>query len=205
MQLHGLAHSNQANQMTFVRVMSILGFIATLFGSASMAPAQVPDTPASDDNPMVGLRTMMLTTPASKLGIKPDKEYPKVYGVLIDWPLGEHTATIVSMSDGNASLYTTSTFGILGGINHESVRNAATALVKAAQAYYEQGTPTKEYPYPPSDRIRFYLLGYEGVRVIDGEAAELENGAGKLINLWAACQNVVSELRQISEKAGSEQ
>jgi hypothetical protein len=81
---------------------------------------------------------MMLTTPASKIGIQPSDDFPKVYGVLIDWPLGEHTATIVSMSDGNASLYTTSTFGIMGGISHESVRNAARALVKAAQTYYQQ-------------------------------------------------------------------
>jgi hypothetical protein len=191
--------------------MSILGLIATLSGSGCKESAQVPDTTASNDttaskeNPMVELRRMMLTTPASKISIQPSTDFPKVYGVLIDWPLGEHTATIVAMADGNASLYTTSTFGIMGGISHESVRNAATALVKAAQTYYEQATPTKDYLYPPSDRVRFYLLGFEGVRVIDADADALEKGRDKHVDLWAAGQNVVTELRQISEKGNSGQ
>jgi hypothetical protein len=185
--------------------MAILGVIASLFGAGYNQPAHAQSTPPSDENPMIELRMMMLTTPATQLGIQPDSDYPKVYGVLIDWPLGEHTATIVAMSDGNASLYTTSTFGILGGIAHESVRNAASALVRAAQTYYEQATPTDEFPYPPSDRIRFYLLGFEGVRVIDTDAAALESGNDKHSDLWAAGQNVVTELRQISEKGDSGQ
>jgi hypothetical protein len=185
--------------------MSILGLIASLFGAGCNQPAHAQSTPPSDENPMIELRMMMLSTPATKLGIHPDRDYPKVYGVLIDWPLGEHTATIVAMSDGNASLYTTSTFGIMGGIAHELVRNAAGALVKAAQSYYEQATPTKEYPYPPADRIRFYLLGYEGVRVIDTEVDALESGNDKHSDLWAAGQDVVTALRQISEKTDSGQ
>ena len=63
---------------------------------------------------------MMLTTPPVRTGEKPTKEFPRVYGILMDWPVGEQTATVFSSSSGAASLYTTSTFGIIGGEGHES-------------------------------------------------------------------------------------
>lgn len=149
------------------------------------------------------LRTTMLTTPASKMGIEPSKVYPKVFGIVMDMPLsGGHTSTVVSMCDGHTSLYTTSTFGVLGGIGHESVRTASTNFVKAAQSYYDEATATADYPYPVSDHVRFYLLGFDGVRVIDAEIASVEDRTDKRSGIWAAGQRVLTELRRVAEKSG---
>ncbi len=63
-----------------------------------------------------------------ELGIEASDEFPLVYGVLLEFPVGDATATVVAMCDGNASLYTTSTFGVIGGFAHESVREAAIAV-----------------------------------------------------------------------------
>ena len=68
---------------------------------------------------------MMLTTSPQEIGVKPTKEFRRVYGILMDWPIGEQIATVFSSSTGAASLYTTSTFGIIGGEGHETVRAAA--------------------------------------------------------------------------------
>lgn len=144
---------------------------------------------------------MMLETPAEKLRMRPTDAYPKIYGVLMDWPLpGGQTATVVSLCDGSASIYTTSDFGILGGIGHETVRNAATNFVKTAQALYEDGVPTTDFSYPTADHTRFYLLGFSGVRVIDTEIASLLKPSAKYSDLWTAGQNVLTELRKITEK-----
>jgi hypothetical protein len=145
---------------------------------------------------------MMLKLPPEEVDIKPSKEFPKIYGVLMDWPLTEQTATIFSASDGSASLYTTSTFGILGGQNHASVRTAAKKFVKAAGAFYDEATPTKDYPYPAADRVRFYLLTFDGVRVIDTDLASINNGSSKYRNLFGLGQDVLTELRHISEVPG---
>ena len=64
----------------------------------------------------------MLTTPPARTGGKPTEAFPRVYGILMDWPISGQTATVFSTSSGAASLYTTSTFGIIGGEGHESVR-----------------------------------------------------------------------------------
>src|SRR2546428_7894869 len=56
---------------------------------------------------MRDLRIAFLSSSASSMGFQPTKEYPRVFGVAMDWPVGEHTATIVTALDGSASLYTT--------------------------------------------------------------------------------------------------
>jgi len=34
----------------------------------------------------------MLTTPPEKTGSKPTQDFPRVYGILMDWPIDEDTA-----------------------------------------------------------------------------------------------------------------
>jgi hypothetical protein len=85
----------------------------------------------------------------------------------MDWPIGQQIATIFSTSTGSASLYTTSTFGIIGGEGHASVRAASTAFLKAADRFYDVAAATSEYPYPAGGKVRFYLLTFHGVRAIE--------------------------------------
>ena len=148
---------------------------------------------------MRGLRRMMLTTSPKEFGVDNLDSESQVYGVLMEFSIGEHIATIVSLIDGNASLYTTSTFGILGGFGHENVRTAAMTFVKAANAHYDIAVPTTEYPYPDSDRVRFYLLTRTGVRFIDTPRAGIESGNDKEHSqLFSLGQEVLTQLRLIT-------
>ncbi|HEV7473818.1 MAG TPA: hypothetical protein VGN90_07205 [Pyrinomonadaceae bacterium] len=165
-------------------------------GSSPESPGQVNAADAGR-----GLRQMALTTPPKDMDIKPSAAFPRVYGVLMDFPVNQEvTATVFSLSDGTSSLYTTSTFGILGGGGHASVRAAAMKFVKAADRFHDAATPTKEYPYPASDRVRFYLLTFDGVRVVDTDFAAINNGTSKYRELFGLGQDVLTELRQLSEK-----
>jgi hypothetical protein len=181
--------------------MGLFGLIASLFGAGCKPSSSTPAAPPPEADSMKGLRNMMLTTPASKAGIQPSAEYPKVFGVVMDMPVSKgHTATVVSMCDGHASLYTTSTFGILGGIGHETVRVASSNFVKEAQSFYDAAGPTADFPYPASEHVRFYLLGFEGVRVIDTELSGLEKRTDKCSAMWNEGQRVLTELRLVTDK-----
>ena len=147
-----------------------------------------------------GLRLMMLTTPAAEAGATPTKDFPRVYGILMDWPIGDVTATVLSTSTGAASLYTTSTFGIIGGEGHETVRNAAQKFIRAADRHFGAAKPTTEFPYPSADRVFFYLLTFEGVRVIETDMASITSRSGKYSELFGLGQAVLTELRLVSEK-----
>ena len=166
--------------------------------------AQTNQPPAeSNAAAMAHLRLMMMTAPAD-LGLKPTREYPRVCGVLMDWPIQTTTVTVVSLSTGDASIYTTGTFGVLGGIGNEAVRNAARNFVKVAETHYDDSAPTKDYPYPKAGRVRFYLVCYDGVRVIDADLDSVSAGKDKCSDLYVEGQGVVTALRILTQKQKGE-
>jgi hypothetical protein len=145
------------------------------------------------------LRTMILTTTPQSLGFDADQDYAKVYGVLTDWNIDEQTASIVSMKDGMASVYTTTAFGIIGGEGHDSVRKAAKRYVKIAGQYYDTSTPVSDFPYPSRGKVNFYLLTYDGVRLCIGDQAGIDKRTDPTRPLFAAAQDVLTELRIVTE------
>jgi hypothetical protein len=146
------------------------------------------------------LRIMVLTTLPDKMGIQSTKEYPRVATALMDWPLGTNIISVFGSCTGDASIYTTSTFGVIGGISHETVRNAAHQFVKIAETHYDDSVPTKDFPYSKPGHIYFYLVCFDGVRTIDVEEESLRTGKSKFSDLGNAAQNLIGQLRMITEK-----
>jgi hypothetical protein len=152
------------------------------------------------------LRLKMLAAPGD-LELMPSPEFPRVCGVLMDWPIEMGTTsfvtTVVSLSTGDASIYSTGTFGVFGGIVHATVRSAAKSFVRVGERHYDEATPTKDYPYPKTGRVRFYLVCYDGVRVIDADLESARRGADKYSDLYEQAQRVMTELRLITQKQKS--
>lgn len=149
------------------------------------------------------VRLKVLTTPCSQMGRTPTSEYPHVDAIVMDWPIEKTTVTVMASSVGDASIYTTGTFGVMGGIAFEGVRALAKDFVKLGEKHYPESLPTTGYPYPRSGRIRFYLVCYDEVRVIDTDAQAVANGRDKYSDLFNQAQRVAGELRHIVEKQKS--
>jgi len=172
--------------------------IALLAGfSPSICLAQ--DPPQNSAQAMRDLRITFLSASAASLGFKPTKAYPRVSRVVMDWPIDDTTATIVSALDGSASLYTTGTFGIIGGSGHESVRMAAQRFVRTAEAHHDEALRTRAYPYPAKGKVRFYFRTFQDVRVIETDAASAYSPSGRYSGLFRAGQAVLTELRKVVE------
>ena len=122
----------------------------------------------------------------------------EVVAVVMDWPLEEQIVTVLSSSGGDASLYTTSTFGIIGGIAHENVRKAAVEFVGCAQHFLSITRPTTTYPYPDSQTLRLYMVTASGVRTVSFPMSEIEQSDSPAQVLFAYGQQVVTELRLIT-------
>ncbi len=146
------------------------------------------------------LRLKTLTTSPAELGQKPTSDHPRVAGVIMDFPLKDATASIVSFSSGDASIYTTGTFGVIGGFAHETVRSGAIDFVTACERHFDEATLTKDYSYPAAGRVRFYLICYDGVRVIDGDLQSLSSGKDKDSDLLVAGSRVWTEFRKVVQK-----
>lgn len=141
------------------------------------------------------MRTSWLTRIPERGSYTRDDE---VVAVLMDWPLGEQTVTVLSSSGGDASLYTTSTFGIIGGIGHAKVREAAVAFVGCAQHFLSITHPTTTYPYPDSQTLSLYMVTPSGVRTVSFPFSAIEQAGSPARALFAYGQQVVTELRLIT-------
>jgi hypothetical protein len=146
------------------------------------------------------LRMMALKSSPKDLGFSPDQDYPKVYGILMDWRIGEETASVLAMRDGTASLYTTSTFGIIGGGRHEKVHRAAEQCTKLANHFLDISSATTNFAYPKEGEVFFYLLTYEAVRLCSGNERAIIQGNDSMRPLFAAFQSVLTELRLVTEE-----
>lgn len=95
-----------------------------------------PDSNAKASEPKdvySGLRNRMLQGSRSGFSLAPTAKPTQPWGVLMDWGVRDHTATVVAMSDGSASVYLSSGGGYLGGIGQESIRKAAQNAVEVAR------------------------------------------------------------------------
>jgi hypothetical protein len=155
----------------------------------------------SPQEAMRELRIKFLTAPPSEFGISPSKRFAKVYGIIMDWPVDDLILSVVSLSDGNASLYTNSSFGVIGGFAHEKVKTQAIKFVEIAANYYELCSSTNDFPYPSVNTINFYLITFEGVRILSADRESVEGGNHRFSDLFYQGQAVLTELRKIEENS----
>jgi hypothetical protein len=152
-----------------------------------------------DENPYQGLRSQVFTTKPETIGINiEDDNQP--YAVLMEIGYPEATATLVSFIDGNASIYFSSGGGVLGGVGHESVRNAAISFVKESSEYLNSMDLVVSYELPDVGHVKFYALTKKGCFHIDEIEDNFNSNKSELTNLFLSGHGVITELRKISEK-----
>jgi hypothetical protein len=133
-----------------------------------------------------------------KLGISMTNKNA-VFGVVMDTGYSIGWATLVAFSDGNASLYLSNGGGVMGGAAHETVRKAAISMINAADRYVDQTTITESTPLPTSGNVTFYLLTTNAIRAATAKEDDLGEQRHALAPLFNAGQEVITQLRLISE------
>jgi hypothetical protein len=176
-----------------------MSFLGKLFGGLTRGPANKAKDPATEQSPAAMMRKMRLgwlTRPPTDEDRRAGSEV--VTSVVMDWPLGDQIVSILSGSNGDASVYTTGTFGIIGGIGHEQVRKAAIAFVACTQHYLPLMTAASDFPYPDSQTLRIYAVTPAGVQTISFQMRETEVKDSNARMLYAYGQQVLTELRLIT-------
>jgi hypothetical protein len=181
-------------------VIAILAFVimrlVTPRGRESNA-AQVTEQP---DETYMGLRKLALGIIPEDIGITVEPNSKEPYGILMEMSFPEVVATLTSYKSGDASIYFSTGGGILGGIGHESVRNAAKRFVSAAQNYVDKMESVTSYPLPEAGKAKFYVLTPQGILTVEANMEDLEKGGSELSLLFYAGQDVITELRLLEEE-----
>lgn len=177
---------------------TIVILLATL-ACSSLAPSQKASKPPTEV--YLGLRNIWFTTTPEQVGSKAEAGSKVPYAVVMDIGLGNGSVTIVSSIDGDGSMYTSTGGGIIGGINHETVRKASIKFVQVAKDYVGKAKLVTTYPLPSGDNVIFYLITPSGVYATEeADPNTLAKGGQELSPLFLAGNDVITELRLIKTK-----
>lgn len=146
------------------------------------------------------LRKMVFNIDPNDIGLSKESFGHPVWGIVMETGFPEGSFTLVSLGEGSTSLYFSNGGGIIGGGEHERVREAAANFLSGAQHCYEKGSRVADYPAPTKGEVKFYFFTYEGVRMYSAPEENLGNDKDELSNLFFAAHGVISELRKIEKK-----
>ena len=149
-------------------------------------------------NPYNALRQLALNVETEEMRHFKTKYPEKIYGVVMDWDVGNGIATLVAFENGEASLYLSSGGGIAGGGAHANVRNSAVQFISLAQDYLGNTIKTDSETLPEKEGIKFYLLTSKGKFVAQEKMTNIENKTSVWLPLFEEGNKVISELRVIS-------
>lgn len=152
------------------------------------------------ENHYQDLRNMALRVTPEQLHLSLPADRTKVFGVIMDWDLGEGIATFVSFETGDASMYLSSGGGMIGGSGHENVVNAAKAFVARAQNYLEKASKVENTPLPDKNCVRFYMLTNKGTFSAQEQLKNFDNRTSAWLPLFEEGNKVITELRIVEEK-----
>ena len=176
----------------------LLIFLATLACRGGL-PQEENAPPPSEV--YLGLREIWFNSTPEETGIAVEPNSTIPYAVVMDIGFEEGTATIVSSIAGDGSMYTSGGGGIIGGIDHETVRTASIRFVETAADFVDDMEMVTEYPFPGAENVKFYLITPKGVFTTEEINADLlASGDHELSPLFRAGNDVITELRLISRE-----
>lgn len=152
-----------------------------------------------NNNPYEDLRNMAFGATQEQIGVNIPSNETKIYGVIMDWDVGEGIATVVAFQSGDASVYLSSGGGVIGGSGHDNVKTAAIRFVNEAQKYLGNTKPTDTTPLPEKDMVNFYFLTNKGKYVGQEDMANFENSSSKWLDLFDIANNLMSEVRMTTD------
>ena len=144
------------------------------------------------------MRSIVLELTSSEIGLSADPGN-KVWGVVMDTGMsdgGWHS--LVVLSDGTTSLYTSAAFGIIGAGMHESVRVSSDALLAGIEQSLDLFAPATDKTIPASGTVAIRALTFDGPRILLAKEGDLGHGHHSASPLFYAAQDVITAMRQVT-------
>jgi len=151
------------------------------------------------DNPYPGLRNQAINVTPEQLQLQLDNDND-IYGLVMDWNMGDAIVTVVSFKTGDASVYLSTGQAFIGGYAHETVINAAKQFVAEGEKYLPKATKTDNTEPTNENKVDFYFLTKSGKYYIEDDFGKIENETSDLFGLFESANQVITEYRLITDK-----
>ena len=145
------------------------------------------------------LRTMVLGLDPEELGLTPE-DGRQVWGFVMDTGMehgGWHCLAV--LGEGTTSLYTSATFGIVGGGAHAAVREASDRLLLHVESSLSLFAPSKDYATPAEGKVTMRALTFDGQRAATASEDDLGSERHPASAVFYAAHEVITQLRLITE------
>lgn len=116
--------------------------------------------------------------------------------------LAKGIASFLAIADGTVSLYTSVGGGVIGAGEHAAVRGAAERFRIVAADARSQLQTTTEFPMPTPGEVRFHVRTGDDARTGAASEQALRTGRQPLSELYAAGQDLITEIRLASPERG---
>ena len=118
-----------------------------------------------------------------------------VYGVIMDWNIGEVLVTLAAYITGAANVYLSSGETITGGGINPEVGEMASALVVDAQSYIGRAVKVSTTDLPEKECVRFYFLTAKGIFAAQDQLPHFADGTTPLLPLFEKGNMVIECMR----------
>lgn len=148
------------------------------------------------------LRANALSLKPGQVGLKP--ELSSIWGFVMDSRAADGWYSLVAFSDGSTSLYTSSSFGIIGGGAHETVRTAGRELWLVLADSLALFAPMTSTDLPDPGDVALRLLTFDGPLVVVGDEELLGTGGLPASAVFLAAHEVLGRLRLVTSSGHPE-
>jgi len=148
-------------------------------------------------NPYPMLKARSLATTAQDLNLAPTDKMPAVFGMLMEQNMGAASVVLLAFAEGSVSLYFSNGGGIIGAGEHATVRKPALDWIALAQTTYSIGSPNQKSIGP--GEVQFTWRGFAGNVFASAREEEIQSESHPLYPMYAAGQNVITEIRKMDE------
>lgn len=152
----------------------------------------------------IALRGTLLDTDPASLGLAPSAGGRRVWAVVMDTAFPEGVASLAVVADGTTSLYTSTGGGTIGAGTHEAVATASDAFLDRVDGALELLVSATSFPLPPTGRVRFCVLTFDGGRTAEADELDLGEGRHPLSGVFLAGHDVITALRGIDDVTSRE-
>lgn len=167
---------------------------------AADAPRPSLQRPADDAGispEYAAIRHFLLSLPPERLGLSRTHLGRRAFGILMETGYRQGTHTLACLVDGTVHNHLSNGALDQSMSRHEAVRAAAAAFLARAELDYGSASPTRQSPRPDPERVRFYFLGADEVRVYDTAESGLLDRSDPFSELYHAGHAVLSEIHAI--------
>lgn len=151
------------------------------------------------DSPFFELRGLALEQTEESLGLTGDESELRIYGIIMDWNLGEGIVTLTSFKTKEASYYLSTGGGVIGGGGHESVQIAIINYLDLGKEYLPLTAKIEDTPVPENNEVYFYFLTNKGIHLGKTVMTTIEDESSPWLLLFIEANKVLTLLNETSE------